>query len=160
MHGRADRTTIPTSARGRTLVVVSPIVAMASIPSDFRDLFEKRTFAHLATLLPDGSPHVTPVWVDYDADDDRLLVNTERDRQKEVNVRNDPRVGVSMTDPDDSYRMLSVTGEANELTTEEAREHIDEMAQRYLGEDEYPNPIQTERVIIAIKPEQVTSFEG
>lgn len=133
---------------------------MASIPSDFHDLFEKETFAHLATLLPDGSPHVTPVWVDYDADKDRLLVNTERERQKEVNVRNDPRVGVSMTDPDNPYRMLSVTGEADELTTEEAREHIDEMAQRYLGEDEYPNPIQTERVIIAIRLDQVTSSEG
>lgn len=132
---------------------------MASIPPDVHDLFEKKTFAHLATLLPDGSPHVTPVWVDYDADDDRLLVNTERERQKEVNVRNDPRAAVSMTDPDDPYRMLSVTGEAVELTTEEAREHIDEMAERYLGEEEYPNPIQTERVIIAIKPEDV-SYSG
>lgn len=65
---------------------------------------------------------MTPVWVDYDADEDRLLLNTEREHQKEVNVRNDPRVGVSMTDPDNPYRMLSVTGEADELTTEEARE--------------------------------------
>lgn len=74
---------------------------MASIPSEFHDLFEKETFAHLTTLLPDGSPHATPVWIDYDLDDGRLLVNTERERQKEVNVRNDPRVAVSMTDPAD-----------------------------------------------------------
>ena len=133
---------------------------MRSIPSDFRDLFEKQTFAHLATLLPDGSPHVTPVWVDYDADDDRLLVNTERDRRKEKNARNDPRVAISMSDPDDPYRMLSVTGEVDEVTTEGARDHIDELAKRYVGEDEYPNPIQTERVIISIRPENVSHYSG
>ncbi|APW98451.1 PPOX class F420-dependent enzyme [Halobiforma lacisalsi AJ5] len=130
---------------------------MASIPEDFHDLFEKKTFAHISTLLPDGSPHVTPVWIDYDADAGRLLVNTERDRRKEKNVRNDPRVAVSMTDPDDPYRMLSVTGEAAELTTDGAREHIDELAHRYMGE-EYPNPIETERVIISIEPEHVSAF--
>lgn len=133
---------------------------MASIPADFRDLFEKPTFAHLTTLLPDGSPHATPVWIDYDADDDRLLVNTERDRRKEKNVRNDPQVAVSMTDPDDSYRMLSVTGEVEEVTTEGAREHIDELAKRYVGEAEYPNPIRTERVILSIRPDRVRHYSG
>ena len=131
---------------------------MGSIPEDFHDLFEKRTFAHVSTLLPDGAPHSTPVWVDYDGDADRLLVNTERERRKEKNVRNDPRVAVSMTDPDNPYRMLSVTGEVDELTTEGAREHIDELTKRYMGEDEYPNPIETERVIIAIRPERVSHF--
>ncbi|QFU82847.1 PPOX class F420-dependent oxidoreductase [Natronorubrum aibiense] len=133
---------------------------MASIPAEFQDLFEKQTFAHIATLLPNGAPHVTPVWIDYDADADRLLVNTERDRRKEKNVRNDPRVAVSMTDPDNPYRMLSVTGEVDELTTDGAREHIDELAQRYVGEDEYPNPIQTERVLVSIRPDHVSHFEG
>ncbi|NHN47769.1 PPOX class F420-dependent oxidoreductase [Halostella sp. JP-L12] len=129
---------------------------MTTIPDDFRDLFEKKTFAHLATLLPDGSPHVTPVWVDYDADADRLLVNTERGRKKEENVREDRRVAVSMTDPDNPYRMLSVRGEVAEITTEGARKHIDELAKRYMGEDDYPNPIETERVILSIEPEHVT----
>ncbi|USZ71378.1 PPOX class F420-dependent oxidoreductase [Natronosalvus halobius] len=133
---------------------------MASIPTDFHDLFEKQTFAHVATLLPDGAPHVTPVWVGYDADADRLLVNTERDRRKTKNAENDSRIAISMTDPDNPYRMLSVTGEVDEVTTEGAREHIDELAQRYMGEDEYPNPIQSERVIISIRPEHVSSFEG
>lgn len=132
---------------------------MASIPAEFHDLFEKPTFAHLATLLPSGAPHVTPVWIDYDVDADRLLVNTERDRQKEINARNDSRVAVSMTDPENPYRMLSVTGEVDEISTEGAREHIDELAQRYMGEDEYPNPIQTERVRISIKPEHVSHYE-
>ncbi|MEF8782489.1 MAG: PPOX class F420-dependent oxidoreductase [Haloarculaceae archaeon] len=129
---------------------------MASIPEEFQDLFEKPTFAHIATLWPDGAPHVTPVWVDYDADADRLLVNTERDRRKEKNVRNDPHVGVSMTDPDNPYRMLSVTGEVDEITTEGAREHIDELAGRYMGEAEYPNPIETERVVLSIRIDRVS----
>lgn len=132
---------------------------MASIPAEFHHLFEKPTFAHLATLLPTGAPHVTPVWVDYDADANRLVVNTERDRRKENNARNDSRVAISMTDPDNPYRMLSVTGEVDEITTDGAREQINELAQRYMGEDEYPNPIQTERVIIAIKPEHVSYNE-
>src|SRR6056297_2372966 len=63
---------------------------MASIPEDDRDLFEKKTFAHVATMLPDGMPHVTPVWIGYDADENRLLVNTERHRRKAKNVENDP----------------------------------------------------------------------
>jgi len=133
---------------------------MASIPDDFRDLFEKKTFAHLATLMPDGSPQATPVWVDYDAESDRLLVNTERGRQKAENVQGDGRVAVSMTDPDNPYRMLSVTGTVEEITTEGARDHIDELAERYMGVTEYPNPIQTERVIFEIAPEQVTQMEG
>lgn len=133
---------------------------MTSIPPDFHDLFEKETFAHLATLLPNGELHVTPVWVDYDADTDRLLVNTERGRRKEKNARNDSRVAISMTDPENPYRMLSVTGSVDELTTEGAREHINELSKRYMGEDEYPNPIQTERIIISIKPEDVSHFEG
>lgn len=129
---------------------------MPTIPDDAQDIFEKQTFAHLATLLPDGSPHVAPVWVDYDPDSDRLLVNTERERRKEKNVRRDPRVAISMTDPDNPYRMLAVRGEVDDMTTDGAREHIDTLAKRYTGNDEYGNPIQTERILIAIKPEHVT----
>lgn len=132
---------------------------MPSIPAGFQDLFEKKTFAHVATLLPDGAPHVTPVWIDYDQDADRILVNTERGRRKEKNVQNDPRVAVSMTDPNNPYRMLSVIGEVEEVTTEGAREHIDELANRYMDADEYPNPIQTERVIFSIRPDTVTPRE-
>ena len=128
---------------------------MASIPDDFRDLFEKKTFAHVATLTDEGLPHVTPVWIGYDEDDDRLLINTERGRQKERNVRQNSAVGVSMTDPDDPYRHLSVIGEVDEITTEGAREHIDRLAQRYMDVEEYPNPIETERVILRIRADQV-----
>lgn len=131
---------------------------MASIPAAFHDLFEKPTIAHLSTLLPDGAPHSAPVWIDHDAETDRLLVNTERGRRKEKNVREDRRVAVSMTDPDNPYRMLSVRGTVAAITSEGAREHIDELTQRYMGEDEYPTPIETERVILEIEAEHATGM--
>ncbi len=130
---------------------------MPAIPEAFHDLFDKPTFAHLVTMLPDGRPHSTPVWIDYDEDADRLLVNTERGRQKAQNVDRNPTVAVSMTDPENPYRFLSVTGEVEDVTTEGAREHIDELAGRYMGENEYPNPIQTERIIFRIRPDDVLS---
>jgi len=129
---------------------------MASIPEPYHDLFEKPTFAHVATLLPNGTPHVTPVWVDYDADDDRLLVNTERDRRKERNVRADPSIAVSMLDPDDPYRYVSLWGEVAEITTDGAREHIDELSRRYFGHD-YDNEIRTERVLLRIRADEVVT---
>ena len=131
---------------------------MATIPEQYHDLFEKATFAHVTTMLPDGRPHTTPVWVDYDAGGDCLLVNTERHRRKARNVDRDPTVSVSMTDPDDPYRFLSATGEVEEVTTEGAREHIDELAGRYMGEAEYPQPIESERVILRIRADDV--FHG
>ncbi len=131
---------------------------MAEIPEDYRHLFEEETIAHVTTLLPDGAPHTSPVWIDYDASANRVLVNTERERRKEKNVRQDPRVAVSMTDPDDPYRYILVRGVVDEVTTENAREHIDELSRRYIGED-YPGPIQTERVIIAIEPEHVSTSQ-
>ena len=128
---------------------------MAPIPEAFHDLFEKPTIAHVTTMLPDGRPHTTPVWVDYDPEGDRLLVNTERHRRKTKNVEADPTVAVSMTEPDNPYRFLSVTGEVEEITTEGAREHIDDLAQRYMGEDEYPQEIESERVILRIRADEV-----
>jgi len=132
---------------------------MAPIPKEFHDLFEKKTFAHVATLTEEGLPHVTAVWIDYDEDDDRLLINTERGRRKARNVANNPSVGVSMIDPDNPYRNLSVIGEVEEITTEGAREHIDKLAHRYTGDD-YQLPIQTERVILRIRADETMTMEG
>lgn len=132
---------------------------MTEVPSAFHDLFEKETFAHVTTMMPDGTPHATPVWIDHDREANRLLVNTERGRRKERNVAADPRIAVSMTDPENPYRFLSVSGEVTERTTDGAREHIDALAKRYLGEDTYPNPIRTERVILRIRPDEVFTGE-
>ena len=127
---------------------------MTSIPEEFHELFEKETYAHVATMTPEDMPHVTPVWVDYNAEADRLLMNTERERRKEKNLSNDSRIGVSMVDPDDPYRHLSIIGEVDEMTEDGAREHIDELSQRYTG-DGYQPEIQTKRVLVKIRPDEV-----
>jgi PPOX class probable F420-dependent enzyme len=133
---------------------------MAEIPESFHDLFERKTFAHVVTMFPNGMPHASPVWVDYDIEENRLLVNTEPHRQKARNVERNPAVAASMLDPEDPYRYLSVSGEVEEMTTEGAREHIAELSQRYVG-GEYPGEIVTERVLLRIRPERVfTSGEN
>ncbi|MFB6139675.1 MAG: pyridoxamine 5'-phosphate oxidase family protein [Halosimplex sp.] len=130
---------------------------MASIPESFHDLFEKQTFAHFATMTPDGFPHVTPVWVGYDPDADRVLINTARGRRKERNVAENPKVGVSMVDPEEPYRYCSVTGEVTAVTEDGAEDHIDELARRYLDVDEYPGYDEDpgDRVILEIRPDRV-----
>ena len=128
---------------------------MAEIPADFHDLFARQTFAHVTTLTPDGDPHTTPVWIDYDTETNRVLVNTERGRRKEQNVADDPRVSVSMLDPDDPYRYLSITGEVTATTTVGALEHVEQLSLRYTGEAEYPGTIRTERVVLRVRPDEV-----
>ncbi|WP_135661610.1 pyridoxamine 5'-phosphate oxidase family protein [Halorhabdus rudnickae] len=110
-------------------------------------------------MTPAGLPHTTPVWIDYDVGD-RVLVNTERGRRKERNVARDPTVSVSMIDPENPYRFLSETGEVVETTTEGARKHIDTLAYRYLGEGEYPTLIETERVILRSRADDVITGDG
>jgi len=134
---------------------------MSSVPEQFYELLTERpTYAVLTTMLPDGLPHMSVVWVDYDPESDRILVNTERDRRKERNVRGDPRAGLLAVDPDNWFRWVAVSGEVDAVTTEGAREHIDLLAKRYMGEESYPNPIETERVILELRPDHVTGFEG
>jgi PPOX class probable F420-dependent enzyme len=125
---------------------------LSTIPENYLDLFEKRAFANLATLMPDGSPQVTPVWVDYDGT--YLLVNTARGRQKDLNMQRDPRVALSIMDPDDPYRYLQIRGTVAESTTEGGDDHIDKMAYKYLGKNRYPNRRPGEvRVIYKILPD-------
>lgn len=126
---------------------------MAAIPENFQDLFHKKAFAQLATLMADGSPHVAPVWVDYD--EDRILINTAKGRVKDRNMRRDPRVGLDLVDPDNPYRHLSVRGRVVDITEQGADEHIDKMAKKYLGVDSYPRRKAGEvRVIYKIEPER------
>jgi PPOX class probable F420-dependent enzyme len=127
------------------------------IPASHRDIFERESFAHFATVMPDGTPQVTPVWVDHE-DGEFVLVNTARGRRKEKNVRRNPKVGVSVLDPDDPYRYVSVRGEA-ELTEEGAVEHIDKLAQRYMGVEEYPHHGEESgpRVIVRIPADDVVT---
>ncbi|NIB98680.1 PPOX class F420-dependent oxidoreductase [Halobacterium sp. R2-5] len=128
---------------------------MATIPDEYHDLFEKQSFLSLGTLSPDGAPHVTPVWVDYDGE--HVLVNTLRGRRKEKNLRADERVGGCVLDPEDPYRYLGFQGEVVELTTEGAVEHIDDLAREYMDADEYPyhDEEDSDRVLVRIEPTRV-----
>jgi PPOX class probable F420-dependent enzyme len=116
----------------------------------YADLFQKRAYGHLATIMPDGSPQVTPVWVDFDGE--YILVNSAIGRLKDRNIRRDPRVAIELQDPDDPYRYLQVRGTVVEITTEGADASIDRLAKKYTGAERYGNhrPDQT-RVIYKIQ---------
>src|SRR5258706_16101017 len=128
------------------------------IPEKYRDLFSKRAFASLATLMPDGQPQVTPVWCDIEGD--LVVVNTAKGRQKDKNMRRDPRVALTVIDPENPYRYLEIRGRVVEITENGADAHIDKMAKKYLGADKYPYRQASEvRVIYKIQPEH-TSMMG
>jgi PPOX class probable F420-dependent enzyme len=127
---------------------------MATIPEQYRDLFTKKAFAHLATVGADGAPQVTPVWVDFDGTHVRF--NTAKGRVKVRNLGRDPRVALSIQDPDNPYRYVQVRGRVVEATERGADAHIDALAKRYLGQDKYPFRQPGEvRVMYKVKPESV-----
>ena len=119
-------------------------------------LLQEPQLAHFATVMSDGSPQVTPVWVDVEPDGSAILINTAAGRIKDKNAERNGEVAVSVTDSNDYYRLVNVRGTIVERTFEGADEHIDKMAQKYLGQEEYPwrQPDQR-RVILKIKPHHV-----
>ena len=126
---------------------------MADVPEKYRDLFSKPAFASLTTLMPDGSPQVTPVWCDYDGR--HIIINTAKGRQKDKNLRRDPRVALAIMDPENPYRYLEIRGRVSEVTESGADAHIDKMAKKYLGADKYPYRQASEtRVMYKIQPER------
>lgn len=131
---------------------------MASvIPDKYSDLFSKKVFAGLATLMPDGSPQVTPVWIDYDGEN--VIFNTAVGRQKDKNLQANGRVSLALIDPENPYRYLEVRGTVVERTTDGADDHINKMAKKYLGQDVYPFRQPGEiRVMYKIKPERTSSM--
>ncbi len=128
----------------------------AAIPEQFKDLFTKVAFAHLATLMADGSPQVTPVWCDFDGT--HIRVNSAKGRVKDKNMRRNKRVALSIMDPANSYRHLDVQGEIIEITEQGADAHIDGLAKKYLDKDKYPFRAPGEvRVIYKILPSKVST---
>jgi PPOX class probable F420-dependent enzyme len=127
---------------------------MATIPREFQDLLQKKAFARLATVGADGAPQVTPVWVDYDGTYVRF--NTAKGRVKVRNLARNPRVALSMQDPDNPYRYLQIRGRVAEATEQGADAHIDALAKKYLGQDRYPFRQPGEvRVLYKVLPERV-----
>jgi PPOX class probable F420-dependent enzyme len=127
------------------------------IPEEFKDLFGKVAYANIATMMPDGTPQVTPVWFDYDGN--HLRVNSAKGRVKDKNMRRNKNVALSIQDPDNAYRYLAVRGKVDDITEEGADAHIDTLAKKYLGKDKYPfrGPGEV-RVIYKIRPEKVSTM--
>jgi PPOX class probable F420-dependent enzyme len=127
------------------------------IPEKFKDLLDKKAFANLATLMPDGRPQVTPVW--FDSDGSHIIVNSAKGRVKDRNMRRDPRVSVAISDPDNPYRHIQVMGRVADITETGADAHIDKLAKKYLGADKYPYRQPGEvRVMYKIEPERVSTM--
>jgi PPOX class probable F420-dependent enzyme len=127
------------------------------IPEKYLDLFDKKAFANLATINKDGTPQVTPVWVDYDGS--HVLVNSARGRRKDKNIATNSAVALSIMDPDNPYRYLEVRGRVSDITEVGADAHIDKMAKKYMGVDRYPYRQPGEkRVLYKIEPSHTSSM--
>jgi PPOX class probable F420-dependent enzyme len=120
-------------------------------------LFKGKNFAALGTIRADGTPHVSPVWVDYDGE--HVIFNTSRGRAKEQQVGRDPRVTLTVWSAESPYEYVEVSGTA-EFVDEGATDHIDAMAKKYLGQDTYPWLQPGERrVIVKVTPVKVTGMK-
>jgi PPOX class probable F420-dependent enzyme len=118
------------------------------------NLFRGKNFAFIASLMNDGAPQITPVWIDYDGK--FVLVNTAEGRTKQKNFDRDSRVALSVVDKDNPYTTVSIRGMVVEQTANGADEHIDKLAKKYLGVDKYPFRAPGEkRIILKIKPDKV-----
>ncbi len=132
---------------------------METIPTEFESLFTSKAYGVLATMLPDGNPHLTVVWVDYDGE--HVLINTAKGRRKTRNIEQDPTVALLVIDPDDPFRYVSLLGEVAEITEEGAVEHIDKLGKRYKGVDDWSDRYDDDvvRVVVKISPEGVFTRE-
>jgi PPOX class probable F420-dependent enzyme len=129
------------------------------IPEAFHDLLASDAVATLATLRADGTPHLTPVWIDVDEGD--LLVNARDDRVKATHMRRRPEVAVCVVDPRNPYRYLSVNGVVESVSEEGAPEHMDSLARRYLRVRRYPWAAPGDRrLIFRIRPTRVIADSG
>jgi len=123
----------------------------------YSDLFKKKAFANLGTLMKDGSPQVTPVWCDYDGK--HIRVNSARGRVKDLNIRRDPRVALAVVDPENPYRYIEVRGKVVEITEKGADDHINSLSNKYLGNPVYPFRQPGEvRVLYKIEPEKFSAM--
>lgn len=133
----------------------------AVIPESYTDLLKAPVVVGFATVNPDNTPQVTPVWCDYDGK--HILINTARGRRKTENIEHNPAVAVLAIDPQNPYRYLEVRGKVVEITEEGAIDHIDQLAQQYVGKQPYYGAVapaeqrdRVTRVILKIQPERVT----
>ena len=131
---------------------------MAAIPADYLDILQqKKAFANLATIMPDGTPQVTPVWFDYMGG--KIRVNSAKGRVKTRNMQEGAQVALSILDPDNPYRYIQIRGRVGHVTEDGAASHIDSLAKKYLGQDKYPYSKPGEvRVTFEIEPDKVQAM--
>lgn len=129
----------------------------AELPAAARRLFEEPNLGFVSTLMHDGSPQVTPVWVDLI--DGLPAFNTGESRLKRRNLERDPRLAIAVTHREDPYEAASIRGRVADVIREGGREHLDMLASRYLGLDRHPSdPASEVRVIVRVEPERVHYF--
>ena len=128
---------------------------MAQLSDEARKtLSEGKNFATIATLMPDGSPQATVVWIDTDGE--HILFNTAEGRVKTENLRRDPRVAISVFNSDRPYENVTIRGRVVEFSHDGADDNIDRLAKKYLDADVYPgraNNPDEKRVIVKIAPD-------
>ena len=121
---------------------------------DVIKILEDKNLAFVATLMKDGSPQITPTWIDLV--EGLIIINTAKGRVKQKNLSRDNRVAVSIVDHRNPYNMVTIRGKVIEQMEKGADEHIDKMAKKYLGVDKYPFRTEKEkRVLLKILPEKV-----
>jgi PPOX class probable F420-dependent enzyme len=123
------------------------------LPDSVKALIEGKSYANLATLMPDGSPHVVQTWVDHDGD--LIVVNTFQGSQKHKNAARDPRVALDIVDPANAFNVAFVRGRVKEITLEGAEEHVDKLAKKYLGQEKYQRRQPQKRILIKIEATRV-----
>ena len=133
---------------------------MVQLNDEVRKRVEAPNFWHLATLNRDGSPHVTPMWVDLEGD--RVMFNTAVGRVKEENLRRDPRVSLSHLDTENPYDRVEIRGRVVEFVEgDEAEAAMDRLAKKYVGTERYEWRIPGERRIkFLVEPTRVRHFNG
>lgn len=125
-----------------------------SLEGRARELLEEPNFCMVGSIRKDGSPHINPVWVDVE--DGLVLLNSSEGRAWPANVRRDPRVTLTVPNNENPYEYVEIRGRVVEDTHDGAKEHIDKMAMKYLGQEEYPYLQPGEqRIIFKVEPERV-----
>ena len=127
------------------------------IPEGYEDLLETNALVHVATIGPDGEPQNNPVWFDWDGE--HVKFSQTKTRQKYKNVSRDPRLALSIVDPENPYRYIEIRGEVKKVEEDPDNDFINAMAKKYLGLDEYPyHQPGDERIVVYVEPEHTTQM--
>lgn len=127
------------------------------IPEDYKDILDSTALAHVATVGPNGEPQNTPVWFDFDGE--HLKFSQTKARQKYRNVGREPRIAISIVDPENDYRYIEVRGEVVRIDEDPNLDFINAMAKKYLDMDKYPfHQPGDERVVVVIEPRHTTQM--